>query len=275
ILPALGKYFVDAIETQDIVQWRDQLPGQPDTVNGYLAVLKNLFADMTEELDLPRNPAARIKKVRKPHSEESNRLTAAELRRYLEYFREAKPKHYPIALILCQTGMRWGEASALRVEDIDEGEMIIHVRRSHSYGVVDTTKTGPSRTGIISDELRDVLRAHRVGLMKVNHPGYADGWLFQSETGRLRRSDYFRRHHLQALQAIGVERRVTIHGLRRTFNNIMRQVAPADVVRSMTGHVTEQMTYHYSHVEIEEKRVACQGFLRLVHCQEVAEKVAV
>jgi hypothetical protein len=41
---------------------------------------------------------------------------------------------------------------------------------------------------------------------------------------------------------------IPVHGFRRTFNNLPRQVASGEVVRSMTGHVTERMTEHYSHV---------------------------
>ena len=32
------------------------------------------------------------------------------------------------------------------------------------------------------------------------------------------------------------------------MNNLLRQVAQGEVVRAVTGHVTERMTEHYSHV---------------------------
>ncbi len=51
---------------------------------------------------------------------------------------------------------------------------------------------------------------------------------------------------------IAAEKRVTIHGLRRTFNNLSRQVAGEIVARSITGHVTQAMTEHYSHVDAKE-----------------------
>ncbi len=35
------------------------------------------------------------------------------------------------------------------------------------------------------------------------------------------------------------------------------------VVRSITGHVTERMTEHYSHIETEEKQQAVNSVLRL------------
>lgn len=35
-------------------------------------------------------------------------------------------------------------------------------------------------------------------------------------------------------------------------------------VRSLTGHLTDDLTEHYSHIEREEKLAAAQGVLRLV-----------
>src|SRR3954468_13111991 len=40
-------------------------------------------------------------------------------------------------------------------------------------------------------------------------------------------------------------------------------VAPV-VARAITGHVTERMTEHYSHVDVGEKKAAVEGMLKLV-----------
>ena len=69
---------------------------------------------------------------------------------------------------------------------------------------------------------------------------------------------------IDALAAAGIHEHVTIHGLRRTFNNLVRQVASGEVVRAMTGHVTERMTEHYSHVGANEKHDAVRRALGLV-----------
>ena len=63
---------------------------------------------------------------------------------------------------------------------------------------------------------------------------------------------------------IGVDRRFSSHGLRRTANDLIRRVASGEVARAITGHVTERMTEHYSHVDTGEKRAAMEGVLRLV-----------
>ena len=56
--------------------------------------------------------------------------------------------------------------------------------------------------------------------------------------------------------------RVTTHGLRRTFNNEVRREAGEIVARSITGHVTQAMTEHYSHVDRAEKLAAVSSIAR-------------
>jgi integrase len=68
----------------------------------------------------------------------------------------------------------------------------------------------------------------------------------------------------RALKGCGIAKRVSVHGLRRTFNNLARQVAGDIVTRSITGHVTVAMTEHYSHVGAQEKLAAASKILLLL-----------
>lgn len=54
-----------------------------------------------------------------------------------------------------------------------------------------------------------------------------------------------------------------MHGLRRTFNNLSRQLAGAIVTLAITGHVTEEMTEHYGHVDTAEKLRAADQVVAL------------
>jgi hypothetical protein len=65
------------------------------------------------------------------------------------------------------------------------------------------------------------------------------------------------------LRRAGITKRVSVHGLRRTFNNLSRQVAGVIVTRAITGHVTEEMTEHYSHVDRAEKLRAADQVVAL------------
>jgi hypothetical protein len=55
---------------------------------------------------------------------------------------------------------------------------------------------------------------------------------------------------------------------RRSHRDLLRRSqADGIVVRSMTGHASVEMTEHYSHVDIGEKRAAMASVVRLVGVQ--------
>lgn len=268
VIPTLGDFYLDALVHRDIVAWRDAQQGRPATINGRLRVLRNMLADARAELALPLDPAERVGGVREAHhlgDDDGNCLSPTELARVLEEARRVVPQWHPFFATLAMTGMRFGEATALRWPDIDEHAGVIRVRRSQWRGRVDTTKTGSQRTLPLARELADVLADHRRAMLQAQAPGFAEGWVFPSRVGTLLQPGASVRKPLaRALAAAGIERRFTVHGFRRTFNNLVRQVAAGEVVRSMTGHVTEEMTEHYSHIGVDEKRSAVQQALRLV-----------
>ena len=117
---------------------------------------------------------------------------------------------------------------------------------------------------ILVAELAAALRAHRARLVAGQHAGLKEGWVFAEEEGGVLRKNYLRIPLLRVLEGVGIKGRFTVHGFRRTFNNIARQVAGDIVTRSITGHVTPAMTEHYSHVGRAEKLAAAGSVVRLV-----------
>ena len=172
------------------------------------------------------------------------------------------------------TGLRFGEATALKWDDLDADAGIIRVRRAQWHGVVSTTKTGTSRTVPLVGALADILQKHRAGLLARQVKGLGDGWVFPDPRGDLQRSSFLRFPLQRALKGCGITKRVSVHGLRRTFNNLARQVAGDIVTRSITGHVTVAMTEHYSHVDAREKLAAASKVLLLLApANEVGDQV--
>lgn len=96
-------------------------------------------------------------------------------------------------------------------------------------------------------------------------PGLSDGWVFPSEVGTLRTPGSLWKAWQGCIEAIGFTRRFTVHGLRRTFNDLARRAgADGIVIRSLTGHVTEKMREHYSTVALDEKRQTAADVVQLV-----------
>jgi len=172
-------------------------------------------------------------------------------------FRDTEPAHYPLALTLALTGIRYGEATALRWADIDEVGGAIRIERAQWHGIVGETKTGNVRTVPLTAELAEVLRD------RCRTARGAAGWVFANGDGGLLGPCALRFPLQRALARAGITKRVTVHGLRRTFNNLSRQVAGNIVTRAITGHVTEEMTEHYSHVDRAEKLRAADQVVAL------------
>lgn len=268
-----------------MIKWRDAQTEQhkPETVNSQLRVLRALFSDATAELGLPSDPTARVQGVRAQKTRENpNRLTAEELQRLLAAIERLElqaitQRHrtrrkrgmaaqseadlrrlYPLFLFLAHTGVRIGEATALRWDDVDLDRMVVTVHRARWRAHVDSTKTDNLRTIPLTTALVDALHAHRARLEAVESVDVLSaGWLFPSlRTGGLLSRSVLDKPLRKALDAAGIPRHLTVHGFRRTFNNLLRQAVRGDIVRAMTGHVTERMTLHYSHIEGEEKAAA-------------------
>jgi integrase len=109
-------------------------------------------------------------------------------------------------------------------------------------------------------------------LLQSQAPGFDSGWVFPSETGGLRHHGGLWKVWRKCLKEAGIDERFTIHGLRRTFNDLTRRAGvDAIVIRSLTGHVTEKMRDHYSTVGIEEKFTAVASVHRLVPLHHVGE----
>jgi integrase len=93
----------------------------------------------------------------------------------------------------------------------------------------------------------------------------AAGWVFPSLRGKLKTPNTLAKTWQGCLDKIGVTDRFTVHGLRRTFHDLVRRAGADGVVaRALSGHVSASMTTHYSTVGWDEREAAVAGALKLV-----------
>lgn len=165
---------------------------------------------------------------------------------------------------LAWTGLRWGEATALEWDDLDDQHGLIHVRRAQWNGVVGKPKGKGGRTVPLIPELADILKEHRRKLIEKQHPGLKRTKLvFPSRVGSHHKPGVLRKPLRKVLSKKKLPK-ITVHGLRRTLNNFIRKDAPGIVTRAIMGHVSEVMTNHYSVVNAEEKKAAVAAVVQLV-----------
>ncbi len=248
VLPILGDHFMDMLTPSDVQGYvnarvRDGAAG--NTVLNELRLLRTLARDAVAERVSPDNWADRVRppEVATYTEDNPNILEVGQLAALLM----AIPDYWrPVVTLMAFTGLRWGEASALRWDDLDEQLGVVRVRRSNWKGRAVSPKTKKSAR-------RFPLPAPFVLMMASVPEAKRKGWLFPTKSGDLHRGTPLRDVLTRACKKAGVPR-ITAHGLRRTFNNLGRQRASREVVMAVTGHTTHQMFEHYSSVENAEKK---------------------
>ncbi len=81
--------------------------------------------------------------------------------------------------------------------------------------------------------------------------------LFPSVDGGFRAASVLNKPFSVVADEIGLGKKFTQRGLRRTFQDLARTAQVSDLVtRSISGHATERMQRHYSTVQPEEQRSA-------------------
>lgn len=252
----LGDIFVDALTREDVKAYiaaRVAAVGIKggNTVLNELRMLRTVAKDTIAEGYAESDWCARIKppKVRKYSKERPNRHTPASARAVLAHV----PAQWKgITMLIITTGLRWGEASALHWDLIDRATLEATIKFGNDRGRIAELKTDSSyRTVPILPEVYALFGVPR-----------DRGLVFPTRRGP-RKGQAIRGWPLvnvmkRACKAAGVAY-VTPHGLRRTFNNLARQSSSREVVKAITGHATDEMMEHYSHVELDEKQAAARA----------------
>lgn len=240
--------------------------------NSAFRVLRAMFRDAAAELDI-QDPTQRIRALPEKRSSGAKVLSATELAALLDAAREVAPKYYALLLTLASTGARWGAVSALTWADLDFDARTLRIEKAQYDGVVDTTKTGHRRTLAMTEELAVVLQARRDEMQRAVAPAplRKDTLVFPSRAGTHMQPSTIRDALLAASVRAGLAEGIydergrlvdgrgrvpSAHWFRYTLNDLLRRVASGEVQRAITGHTTVAMSEHYSHVDVEEKRVA-------------------
>lgn len=256
ILPRLGTMHVDAIRRSHVAEWvtwaerkrkADGTAYAHATLAGIWRVLVQLIGDAVADLELDLDPTTRVPGPRRRGQarREKRTLTAPELASVLDEVRHGWPDLYTEVLALAHTGMRAGELYALRWQDVDLERGIATVRRSVWRGQEGETKTGDPREVPLSAVLVEELRGIR---------GF--GLVFPDSDGRHRHYTTLHKPLKEAARRAGVSH-VSPQVLRRTFNTLcLAEGIDRAVLRSMMGHVSEEMTQRYAGVGDELKRAA-------------------
>jgi integrase len=264
----LGRVSLRDLRTMQVQEWINaelQDGYRLATVKGWFRVFRTMVQDAIDDLELRRDPSRRVRFPVAQEREERNALLPEQLARFLSEMKRRFPRHYPLAATLAMTGLRFCHASALKWEDFEQDARVLRIRRRQlrgRVGPVTLVKRAPKEYPIAPD-LMVILSEYRRGVgARRRRPRR---WMFPSREGGLRCPSSLHKPWLACLRAAGIDGRFTVHGLRRTFVDLARRArVDAVVTRSLTGHVTEKMRFHYSSVGTDEQRLAVAAVADLI-----------
>ena len=203
------------------------------TINRDLSVLRHILYWAVDEQLIPANPLARLRMARERRTRRQV-LSVAEEQLLLP---AAKGHLRTMVILALDTGMRRGEITGQRWEDIDFAQRVLYVTRSK-------TPEGESREIPLSARLQKLLGAQR----------QTDGLLiqFRGRPVKIIKTTWktaFRDSQL---------RHVRFHDLRHTFNTRLMEAGVMQEVRmALMGHSSGSRVHStYTHIELPVKREA-------------------
>ena len=246
VKPSLGRHRLEDITSPMIESAMVAWSGGASAKNDALAVLSRLLDGARRSRFIDYNPAREVKRpsMRGSISPVSRALTLDQIQTMLGLVPDGVYRRYLAALVY--TGMRAGEATALRVGDVDFERGIIRVSRSLSPGQRgELIEQSPK-----SHKFRDVplINALRPYAEEAAQGKAAGDLLFDGvDGGQLTNHNARRGVDWDTLrEAIG-RPDLRIHDLRHTFATILFDAgASAPDVQATLGHSSLQVTERYS-----------------------------
>ncbi len=248
ILPRLGHRPIGQIHPLEIRGWLSELDTEgvsPATARAAFAVLRLTFTAAVESGAVGRNPATLVKPPKAP-TREMRFLTADDVARIVDAI---GPEYRALVLILAYSGIRVGEAIALRIDNLDllRNRVVIVESAGEVKGemLVGPTKTGTNRSITLPTFVSEELAAHLAAYPSI------EGRVFSNSRGDwLRQSNFIRRVWYPAvIEAKIAEPLPRVHDLRHTSVAMAVEAgAHPKTIQARLGHASITVTLdRYGH----------------------------
>lgn len=236
--PRFERILLADVSRDDVALWMNEAlaaGAKAKTVRNWQGLLSSALASAVRDGKMPANPA---RSVRPPRQAESEMvfLTREEFARLHDLLPE---QHRPLALLLALTGIRWGEATALTVRDLDRASHSARIHQAWKHTNSGAMILGPpkskrsNRTVAVPDEVFTSLEPALAG--KAGRE-----LLFTAPRGGPLRSGTF---HNSVWQRVATHlehetgKKPRIHDLRHTFASwALTAGVPLPVIQRQMGH---------------------------------------
>jgi integrase len=271
IVPILGQTPLANVSPHTVLNWVSKLRDQgfkDSTIRHALSVLATAMADAVRWRLIRRSPCNRESiKVRFAKESEPDIWSMDEVRAFIQTARRHQSGNF--YLFLLETGLRNGEARALRWSDIDLETQVARIHATIAYNregkqiIREGTKSHRERRLLLRRETVTMLRKtqlqQRKRFLEGGIPWSQDALVFDRGNGNFISNSQLA-IDLKEICTFAEIRPVTAHKLRHTSATIMLATSVSDrVVQERLGHSSNQMTRRYQHPSIEMQKAALEG----------------
>jgi len=258
LMPYFGDKILSQITSSDISEWIESRRGKVsvNTLQVLYSVLRVIFV-LAKEYDLIENVPIKPKLHRPAGSSaEKSTLKADQIKSILSALESEQDRM--IILLLAVTGMRVGEALALRKMDFDSEQSRLSINHTLYRGKLKPPKTrGSKRALLLPTGIRALLLAH-LQRSSFNQP---TDLIFSLSDGNPLSAGALRKRLQAAMDKAGIERSARHHGFhifRHTAGSLIyARSRDLKLVQSTLGHSDISITADvYVHLT---DRVAAEG----------------
>ncbi|PEA87050.1 site-specific integrase [Bacillus thuringiensis] len=264
LIPKFGKYKIKEITRNDYQKWINSLPEHYSlgTIRRIHSIMNSAINDAVLDYRiLPYNP---LQKVKLPLVEDEKDhlkfFSIEELKKLLQHLKENphqkyrnSNQYYSLFYLMSTTGIRIGEALALKWNDINFEEKNITINKTLVYPInsapyISKPKTKTSNRTILLDDLTvEVMKKHRINqkevcLRYINYKSSDENLIFHQQDGRYLRTnvtrDYFKKKCKEAKVPI-----LSPHALRHSHAvHLLESGANIKYVSERLGHASIKTT---------------------------------
>lgn len=248
--PDLGHLRLSQVKREDVTRALLKIKGKPKTVFNAWSTLTSMMKWAVLDGHVDRNPCLGVKLPDHEYDEEVEHryLLPAELMQVIE---DTSPHFRPLVWMLAGTGMRWSEATALNVGDVDLDARTVRVvkawkrdRENHTYYIGKTKTKKSKRTITLPKEVVEAVRPLVEGRKRGD-------FLFTNTRGTYVKHDTFYREHWVKRCTKNIEApRPRIHDLRHSHVAILiAGGVRLEVIQARLGHEDYRTTINgYGHL---------------------------
>ncbi|WP_127473875.1 tyrosine-type recombinase/integrase [Microbacterium sulfonylureivorans] len=240
VAPRWAGISISDVRYSDVRGWvteLSQLRGPATVIRSY-GILSAVLDAAVRDRRIAENPA---RGVRLPKKVAKRRvyLTHAQV-----HLLASQASHPEVVLFLAYTGLRWGEATALRLRDLDAGRRRVHIHENavtvNGRIETGTPKSHVARSVPFPDFLDDVMQALIVG-KAIDELVFGDGK--QHMLSPNSQNGWFAAAVRRAMAIDPTFQRVTPHDLRHTAASLAVSAgANVKALQRMLGHASAAMT---------------------------------